>query len=168
MRVVGAMIIVVAGYFFGYSRRSGLVLAETVLDQLIELLKELRGAVEFSADGLAEHLTVCAAKESYRKLGFLKMALDAPQGRSLGENLNGAFGQWDTAARLTGDERTVIGGLLAELGNDSTRAELAKLDFALDRLDAALEQRREYNKKHKGYYEIIFTLAGIAVAIMLI
>ena len=166
--MAGAMIIVVAGYWLGHSRRSGLMLAETVLDQFIQLFKELRGTVEFSAGGMAEHIALCAAKESYRKLEFLKAALTAPPGRNLGENLVEAFENWETAARLSQDERSVVYGLLAELGSDSARYELAKLDFALERLDAALEQRREENKKHKGYYEIIFTLAGIAVAILLI
>lgn len=162
------MVLVVAGYLLGHARRSGLVLAETVLDQLIQLFKELRGAVEFSAGGMAEHMAVCAAKESYRKLEFLKIALAASPGRSLGNNLTEAFERWETAARLTGDERAVVCGLLAGLGSESARGELAKLGFALERLETALEQRREYNKKHKGYYEIIFTLTGIAVAIMLI
>lgn len=169
MKAVGAVIVIVASYVLGHSKRSGMLLGERIIDQIIQLFKELKSAVEYSAGSMVTHIETCAYKESYDKLGFLAAAAVNPNADvNLGDSLCDAFEEWENAPLVNRDEKSAIKGLFDEIGSDSSKCELAKLDFAIERLTASLAIRRSNNEKHKGYYETLFTLTGIAVAILLI
>ena len=169
MKTAGAVVIIVAAYIFGHMKRGTKLESERILGQMVKLMGEIKSSVEHSAASLVHTITTCAYKEAYNKLGFLaKAVVDPRTDLYLGEVLCDALQNWENASLLSRDERSLIIGVLCEIGSDCGKNETAKLGFAIERLEETLETRRESNKKHKGYYETIFTLAGIAAAILLI
>ena len=169
MKIAGAMLIIITAYMIGRIKRGSALVGERVLDQIIQLFKEIKSSIEHSVGSLVNTITTSSCKEVYNKLGFLaKVAVDQKTGLYLGEVLCRAFDSWEYAASLTKDERAIITGVFNVIGSDSGKSEVTKLDFAVERLEELHKARRENNKKHKGYYETVFTLAGIAAAILLI
>lgn len=169
MKTVGAIVIIVTSYILGHARRGIMLLGAEIVDQFVQLFKELRSAIAHGMGSLTALLETCAYKESYNKLTFLAMISSNPKAAdNLCDALCDAFEDWESRNSLTKDEAAVISGLLQNIGESGAQNELAKLDFAIERLEQALQGRCTLNEKRKGFYETVFTLTGAALAILLI
>ena len=169
MKIVGAVVIIIASYIIGYLRRSNMLLGEKIISQLIHLIKEIKNSVEYGVGSLSEFFEKCAYRESYDKLTFINKACNSDEmNYSLSGALCAALNDWEHVSLITKDEMSVIRALFENIGKDLSGNEISKLDFAAERLKAALDARHELNSKRRGYYETIYVLAGIAVAILLI
>jgi len=169
MKVAGAIVIIIASYIIGYSRRSAMLLGEKIIGQFIHLIKEIKSSVEYGVGSLADLVASSADKESYDKLTFLSKACASDEMHSsLSGALCTAFDGWEHSQTLSKDERAVVKTLLSDIGKSSSDGEISKLDFAAERLKASLETRHEFNSHRRGYYETIYLLAGIAIAIIII
>jgi stage III sporulation protein AB len=169
VKAAGALVVIVASYIAGRFKRADMLLGERITAQLIRFLGELKNAVQYRAGSLVAAVGECAAKESCDQLGFLADAAFGPDVDSgLGWALTSAFSRWNRLPLLTREEREALNGLFSELGSGFSSSEISRIELAAERLKASLEARRAANDKKRGYYETLFTLAGIALAIVLI
>ncbi len=169
MKFIGAVCIVVAGFFLGYTRRAAQVKSERTVWALSQLFGELADSIEYRARALGEVLDLLCAAEKYAALDFLPACCRL---RDAGETLHDAlcksFLHSACAASLSGGEHGEALEVLRALGCETDVLAVNRLRAAGERFAGFARARRDANSRRAGYYETIYTLAGAAAAIALL
>lgn len=169
MKIVGALFIVAASFVFGFMRRSGYLKEELLLKKLSELLYEIRDNIEFRSNALKDVIINCAVNDKYADLDFLPLTLEKlDSGETLKVAITNAFEESDCAAKLKKSEGLELIELFTSMGSDVEDVVIQNIDYVISRLNETKQQLSEQNKKQKGYYETLYTLAGAAAAVALL
>ncbi|MEA5051319.1 MAG: hypothetical protein VB021_07575 [Oscillospiraceae bacterium] len=168
MKGVGCCFIVAAFFVLGRIRKARLLDGARILEQLILLCGEMRYAMTFTSASLLTSLRDFSLRESFSRLGFLGGALRRlGAAGTLRQALLEALGEWDGRELLTREELSVLTGLFDNFAGESADRETEKLSLACARLSQALEVRRADRRTARGYYELLYTLAGAVLAVVL-
>lgn len=169
MKLVGALFIVASAFVLGALIRGGKLRAEQMLRSLILFLKNIQDNIEYKTNPLREVVARCAVNDRYAALDFLP---DTLRKLDAGANLKNAlclsFDQSDCAAKLGAGDAQEVMRLFEGMGGEVDDVVLQSIHYTATRLEESLDAKAEQNKKQKGYYESLFTLAGAAIAVMLI
>ncbi len=169
MKLVGALFLVVSAYVLGALIRAEKLRGEEILRTLLLFLRRVRDNIEYGASPLRELVDRCAADERYAALDFLPGALGRLEaGEPLKTALCGAFWDSDCATKLDKGDAQELGRLFEQIGESLDAVAVRSLDYLGSRLQDSLALRQEQNKKQKGFYESLCSLAGAAVAILLL
>ena len=169
MKLIGAVCIVIASFFLGYTRRASKLKGEKIAFAFSELYSDIADSIEYRSRELGEVLDVLCAAEKYARLDFLVESCrlrDA--GGNLHEALCGGFTRSDCAGSLNVDERAEAFEVLGSLGCETDALSVNRLRAAAERFTVFARARHDVNKSRNGYYEVLYTLAGAAAAIVLL
>ncbi len=169
IQLFGAVFIIGAAYILGVSIQKKMVTGEKVVGELEVFFSDLRTAIGYNCASIPTQIVRCADKEYLENLTFLNGLTESSfRDQTLSEVLDERFARWEFAPSISKDERSLVRTVFAQLGRRNVDSEIAQLDYARDQMKQFREKRRVMNEKRKGFYEAVFTLAGIAVAILLL
>ena len=168
MKVFGMLVIVIAGFALGYSRRADMLKRERVLAELGALAAAFRVNAQFEHESALVCLERFAASERADALSFLPLALeDADGGELLGTALKNRYHEWRERDRLSSGLSSEIADFLEGLAASSKQTEINRCAYIEGRVAEELTAVRGENAQRRGFYETVYTLAGAAVAIAL-
>ncbi len=169
MKIAGCVFIVLAAFALGFTKKSRILDGERMTELLLRLFSELRYAMAFKSGSLIEALESISEQALFSRLDFLGGALrQYKETGALRPALCDAFCAWGDYAALNEEEQRAALGLFESLGTQSGDRESEKLSLACARLEASLSVRRDDRRAKRGYYELLYTLAGAVVAIILL
>ncbi len=169
MKLIGAVCIVIASFFLGYTRRSAKLKGEKIAFAFSGLFGDIADSIEYRSRELGEVLDVLCVAEKYAQLDFLVLSCRLrDEGKNVHDALCSGFTGSDCAAALTGDERAEALEVLRSLGCETDVMSVNRLRAAAERFAGFARARHEINKSRSGYYEVLYTLGGAAAAIVLL
>ena len=169
MKWIGALFLIFSAYALGRIIRMQKMREENILRICGRFLQELRDNIEFKTNPLREVVARCAVNDRYSVLDFLPEALRRIDGgANVTYALCAAYPLSECAQRLREEDSQLLVGLFEEMGAEVDQLVLQNIDYTACRLSESLKTVSERNRQQKGYYEALASLAGAAVAIVLL
>ncbi len=169
MKAVGIVLIVLFSLFLGCEKRSEKIRDEKISYCLSDFFNDLAGRVSYSGEPLTLLFERMISSTQYSKLSFFSEALERVKGEncSLSVSLASSLKGSELNKSLNSEERESLDYLFSDFGEVGKERELEKIKNAAENLLRNAEKKREENTRKKGYYEIMYTLAGTTIAILL-
>ena len=169
MKSVGIGLIVFVAFLFGYEKRASCIWSEKLSLTLASFFEDLSYRISYSGEPLTAVLHEMAEQLKYKSFDFILLAIDSSADGSiaLSDALISAFKESNLCRLLTSEERDCINQLFSDFAETGKEHELEKLKAASASLKRTAEEKRSDNAKKRGFYEIMYTLAGTTLAILL-
>lgn len=169
MKLLGLLTIIAVGYLFGATKRKTMLLREEYTARFLLLFGEMKYVFKYKSSSLVDSLFDSAQNDDNKRLAFMEAAEQSVRdNKSLNASLVEAFRQSTEKKYLNANEIKEIEEAFRVFGTQSEEKELEKLEYVILKLKETLEAKRAENKSKKGYFETIYSLAGVALSIMLI
>ncbi|MEG1557799.1 MAG: hypothetical protein RR058_04695 [Oscillospiraceae bacterium] len=169
MRYAAALFVVISGFVLGKMKRESSERTARITVKLAELLNEFMENIRYSGCSYIALIEKLSVSESFAELGFLRKCADMLEnGEELSVSLKMCFDEWEGSGCLGGNEKSLTIEAFSEIGLFCKKQEESRLVVCRDKLFECAAVRQEELKKHKGLYESVYTLAGIAAAVAVI
>lgn len=169
LKGVGALLIFLAAVGLGYSKSYEITLHEKELEEFLQIVICLKGEIRYGICPLVDAFRNTAERcgKGYREFLYETAgAMEAGDGKALGQIVRKCADKNLLQLSLTGEEREKIGQLGEKIGYLDREMQLRQLELYEEEFQMILKKLRAESPEKKKIYNSLGIMGGIMLAVL--